>query len=94
MKTIEQSLLDRILYIGEKIPVSLIEDDRPKFIILGTPQEVINETVMKKEKSNFEIACWIDEYAYKKANPNGKFSEPPSMIYEQVANDFNDFLTN
>ena len=44
MKTIEESLLERILYIGEEIPETLIKDKRPKFIILGTPQEVIDET--------------------------------------------------
>ncbi len=93
-KTIEQSLLDRILYIGTEVPESFIKDDRQKFIVLGTPQEVIDETVMKKEKSNFEIGCWIAEYSYTKANPDGKFSEPPSMVYEQVARDFNNFLTS
>ncbi len=44
MKTIEQALLDRILYIGEEIPTELANDPRPKFVVLGTPQEVIDET--------------------------------------------------
>jgi hypothetical protein len=94
-KTIEQSLLDRILYIGDKIPESLLGDTRPKFILLGCPEDVIDETnITTLPKSKFEIGCWIAEYAYKKANPNGKFSEPPSMVYEQVAKDFSDFLSN
>lgn len=43
-KTTEQALLEKILYIGNKIPESLISDGRPKFIVLGTPQEFIDET--------------------------------------------------
>ena len=43
MKTIQEVLLERILYIGDEIPESLIKDKRQKFIILGTPQEVIDE---------------------------------------------------
>ena len=44
MKTTEQALREKILYIGDKIPESLLDDTRPKFIVLGTPQEFINET--------------------------------------------------
>lgn len=44
MKTTEQALREKILYIGDKIPESLLEDTRPKFIVLGTPQEFIDET--------------------------------------------------
>lgn len=44
MKTIEQALQDKILYIGDQIPESLMLDERPKFIVLGTPQEFIDET--------------------------------------------------
>lgn len=96
VKTTQQSIQDRILYIGNKIPSALAEDVRPKFILLGCPQDVIDETskVSHLNKSEFQIACWITEYAYKKANPNGKFSEPPSMVYEQVAKDFSRFLAN
>jgi len=50
MKTIEQSLQDRILYIGNEIPESIAKDNRPKFIILGSPQEVIDETSSPKSK--------------------------------------------
>lgn len=95
MKTINQAVLDKILYIGEKIPDVGLNDDRPKFVLLGTPQELIDEVGGGlKNKTEFEIACWIAEYAYKKANPEGKFSEPPSMVYEQVAKDFSSFLSN
>ena len=44
MKTTEQALKEKILYIGDKIPESLMSDERPKFIVLGTPQEFIDET--------------------------------------------------
>ncbi len=92
-KTIEKAVLDKILFIGYKIPDG-VSDDRPKFILLGTPQELIDETTTKiGKKSEFEIACWIAEYAYKKANPDGKFQEPPSMVYEQVSKDFSEFLS-
>lgn len=40
---IEQPFLERILYIGNKIPESLVEDKRDKFILLGVPQDLINE---------------------------------------------------
>ena len=94
MKTVEKSMLDRILYIGNEIPESLMTDKRDKFILLGCPQDIINEVGGNlKDKSEHEIACFIAEYAYKKANPNGKFSEPPSMLYEMVAKDFSDFLS-
>lgn len=42
-KTVEQAILDKILYIGEEIPESLVNDKRPKFVVLGTPQELIDE---------------------------------------------------
>jgi hypothetical protein len=95
MKTLDKALLDKILYIREDIPESLTKDTRSKFIILGTPRELMDEVGGSlKDKSEFEISCWIAEYAYKKANPNGKFSEPPSMVYEQVAKDFSEFLAS
>ena len=43
-KTIEQAIKDKILWIGNKIPESIVKDNRPKFVILGNPQELINET--------------------------------------------------
>lgn len=43
-KTTEQALRDKILYIGTQIPESLLSDTRRKFIVLGTPQEFIDET--------------------------------------------------
>ena len=42
--TVEQAMLNKILYIGNEIPESLMSDKRPKFILLGTPQEFIDET--------------------------------------------------
>ena len=94
MKTIEQSLQDRILYIGDEVPDTFLTDTRSKCIFLGNPQEIIDEVNGKlKDKTEFEIACWIAEYAYKKANSDGKFKEPPSIVYEQVARDFSKFLS-
>ena len=49
MKTTEQAIRDKILYIGNEIPASLILDKRPKFIILGTPQEFIDETTFSRK---------------------------------------------
>ena len=47
-KTTEQAIRDKILYIGNEIPESLMSDKRSKFIVLGTPQEFIDETSKKK----------------------------------------------
>ena len=43
MKTITEKIQDKILYIGEEIPSGVAEDKRPKFVLLGTPQELIDE---------------------------------------------------
>lgn len=50
MKTLTQAILDKILYIGEEIPDGLTSDNRPKFIVLGTPQELIDEVESKELK--------------------------------------------
>lgn len=42
-KILESMLLSKILYIGEEIPESIAKDKRPKFVLLGTPQEFIDE---------------------------------------------------
>ncbi len=54
MKTIEQALLDKILYIGEEVPEFFLTDKRPKFILLGSPQDLIDETteIPEKKKHN------------------------------------------
>ena len=52
MKTTEQAIRDKILYIGDEIPTSLISDKRPKFIVLGTPQEFIDETSEPSKLNN------------------------------------------
>jgi hypothetical protein len=44
IKTVEQAILDKILYIGEQIPKGVANDPRPKFVVLGSPQELIDET--------------------------------------------------
>lgn len=45
MKQVEEAIRDKILYIGEEIPEALMNDKRSKFIVLGTPQELIDEVV-------------------------------------------------
>jgi hypothetical protein len=39
---VENNMLEKILYIGEEIPETLVDDPRPKFILLGTPHEFIH----------------------------------------------------
>lgn len=93
MKTINQAVLDRIYYIGNELP-QVGQDKRPKFVLLGTPQELIDEVGGGlKDKTAHEIVCWIAKYAYQKAN-DGATGEPPSIVYEQVARDFGKFLTS
>lgn len=95
MKTINQAILDKILYIGDEIPEALLSDKRPKFIVLGTPQELIDEVGGGlKGKTEHEMVCWIAEYSYRKANGYTGSEEPPSMVYEQVARDLSNFLAN
>ncbi len=87
-KSIEQSILDRIVYIGNEIPIGVAGDKRDKFVLFGCPQEVINETI---NKSFIDLVIWFAKYAYKKANPDSKMDTPIS-VYEQVEKDFEKFL--
>lgn len=43
MSKVEVVLLQKILYIGEELPETLANDPRTKFVVLGTPQEFIDE---------------------------------------------------
>lgn len=43
-KSVEASLRDRIFYIGNEIPGPVAHDHRAKFVVLGCPQDVIDET--------------------------------------------------
>lgn len=47
MTKLEEKLLQKILYIGEELPESLLNDKRPKFIVLGTPDELIKDVEEK-----------------------------------------------
>lgn len=91
-KSFEQALHARISYIGGKIPNSLIDDERPKFVVLGYPQEVFDEIV---NKSEHDLVMFIAEYSYKKANsiPLEKHVDVPSIVYEQVEKDIRKFLS-
>ena len=42
-KAVEKALLNKIHYIGEEIPESIAKDKRKKFVLLGTPKELIDE---------------------------------------------------
>jgi hypothetical protein len=44
---IEKETTDRILYIGGEIPNVIAIDKRPKFILLGTPREFIDEIIKR-----------------------------------------------
>lgn len=48
-KTLEQALLDRIVYIGNKLPEGIVFDERPKFVLLGTPRELLDEVNSLKQ---------------------------------------------
>lgn len=91
MKNIKQAILDKILFIGDEIPLSLVNDKRDKFILLGTPQKLIDETTSLKSLD--EIEQWIADYCYKRVNPESKM-DTPSIIYELVHKDFNNFLNS
>lgn len=43
MSKLNDAMLQRILYIGDTIPDGVADDTRPKFVLLGTPQELIDE---------------------------------------------------
>lgn len=49
-KTIKEILLDRIVYIGNDVPESVAKDQCPKFILLGTPQDFMDEIERIKKK--------------------------------------------
>ena len=53
---LEQPFLERILYIGNEIPESLVEDKRDKFILLGTPQDLVSEVQALIESAKREGA--------------------------------------
>ncbi len=53
-KTIEQVLLDRILFIGDSndaISALKVDDERPISIFLGSPKEIMDE-LKKSQESN------------------------------------------
>jgi len=60
MKTIEEAIRDKILYIGNDIPDGVAKDSRSKFVVLGTPQELIDETT-KPIKFEKQEGKWSKE---------------------------------
>ena len=46
-RTIEQVLLNKLLYIGDEIPNGVNKDKRSKFVLLGNPRQFINEITDK-----------------------------------------------
>ena len=51
MKTVEQAIRDKILFIGNEVPDYFTKDKRDKFLVLGSPQELINETTRLSDMS-------------------------------------------
>ena len=43
MKKLEQAILDRIYFIGDNIPDAVAKDTRKKFVLFGTPQDLIDD---------------------------------------------------
>lgn len=54
MKTTKDVLLDKLLYIGDEIPISIVHDIRPKFVLLGTPQELLDELDNVEKEVKYE----------------------------------------
>lgn len=44
-ETIEQALTNRVLFIGEQLPEAVANDTRPKYVLLGAPNDLINEVL-------------------------------------------------
>jgi len=102
MKTILQQLEP------VNIPIQNQVDLLAKFLIENFGDDMKNEggiemavrllTKLKAQKpaeegkSFREMVVWIADYAYRKANPEGK-KDTPSIVYEEVEKDFGKFLT-
>lgn len=55
--TVEQWLRQNILFIGNEIPTSMETDPRDKFILLGTPQELIDASETRIRELEARIAA-------------------------------------
>ncbi len=42
---VEKVMLNKLLYIGDEVPTCFIKDSRGKFILLGSPQEFIDDLI-------------------------------------------------
>ena len=51
---IEQLFLDRILYIGDELPSGVADDPRPKFVLLGAPNDLIEALAALLDKVETE----------------------------------------
>lgn len=60
-KELEEMMRNRVLYIGEEVPETLVHDLRPKFILLGTPAELLNELEALLKSHDAEIMRKIEE---------------------------------
>lgn len=75
-----------------EILAGFLRQEYPDKIINGGAIETAIQILSKRKPDNL-IIQWIAEYAYKKANPESKM-DTPSIVYEQVEKDFNNFLNN
>ncbi len=62
-KKIEQPFLDRIMFIGDTIPASLMQDPRPKFVLLGVPQNLLDELLAIFDTATKELEREAEKYA-------------------------------
>ena len=59
--TLEQYMLNEMLYIGNEIPESLYNDPRDKFMILGTPNDMLKAVCnIDYSKIEQEFQEWVD----------------------------------
>ena len=57
MTNIKEIISNRILYIGNEIPESIAKDTQSKFVLLGYPNEFIDE--LKKGEVSFKTTIFI-----------------------------------
>lgn len=75
MKSLEAILRDRIFYIGNEIPAPEAGDHRAKFVLLGCPQDVIDEYDGENIRAPDPIAEKLAELLREILEP-GVFGEP------------------
>lgn len=71
--SVEESLRNRIVYVGNEIPEAVANDKRDKFVLLGYPQQVIDETTNRAPDPRVEkLVAAIKDYLAIKASPEDR----------------------